>query len=85
MSAILVASLLVLFLLVKAYFSNSYVYAMQDNLANKNTNDLDIGAIVDNRYDQFNMNKKPIVNILNLNKKNETLLEKAFGNTMRRL
>ena len=29
MTVILVASLLILFLLVKTYFSNSYIYAMQ--------------------------------------------------------
>ena len=60
MSIILVVSLLILFLLVKTYFSNSYMYALQDNLDNKNSNNLDIGQIIDNRYDQFNNNRKPI-------------------------
>lgn len=57
MSIILVLSLLILFLLVKTYFSNSYMYALQDSLVadGKQSN---IGAIIDSRYDQFNNNRK---------------------------
>lgn len=58
MSIILVVSLLVLFLLVKTYFSNSYMYAIQDNLDNKNSNNLNIGPLIDNRFDQFNSNNR---------------------------
>jgi hypothetical protein len=36
------------------------MYALQDNLDSKNSNNLDIGQIIDNRYDQFNNNRKPI-------------------------
>lgn len=36
------------------------MYALQDNLDNKNSNNLDIGQIIDNRYDQFNNNRKPM-------------------------
>ena len=61
MSIILVLSLLILFLLVKTYFSNSYMYALQDNLVAESKQaggSMDIGAIVDSRYDQFN-NRRP--------------------------
>lgn len=63
MSIILVLSLLILFLLVKTYFSNSYMYALQDNLVAESKQSggaMDIGAIVDSRYDQFNNNRKPV-------------------------
>jgi len=59
MSIILVLSLLILFLLVKTYFSNSYM--LQDNLVAESKQSggaMDIGAIVDSRYDQFNNNRK---------------------------
>jgi len=82
---ILIVSLLILFLLVKTYFSNSYMYAMQDNLANKNTINLDIGAIVDTRYDQFNSNRKPSSNIHFKKLNSSSLLEKAFGANSKRI
>jgi hypothetical protein len=50
MTIVLVISLLILFLLVKAYFSNSYIYAIQGN---DNKSDLNIGAVIDTRLDQF--------------------------------
>lgn len=59
MSIVLVVSLLILFLLVKTYFSN--MYAFQDNFVAESKQSggaLDIGAIVDSRYDQFNNNRK---------------------------
>ena len=67
MTIILIVSALILFLLVKTYFSNSYMYAFQNNLDNKNNNMLDISSIIDTRYEQFN-NRKPIYSNANLNK-----------------
>lgn len=86
MSVILVVSALILFLLVKTYFSNSYMYAFQNNLDNKSNNILDISSMVDTRYEQFNNNRKPLFNNnklnsgLNINANNNTqsLLEKAL-------
>ena len=85
MSILLVLSLLVLFLLVKTYFSNSYMYALQDNLDNKNSNNLNIGAIMDTRYDQFHNNRKTqnqpssSINKSNsVNSKQPSMLEKAI-------
>lgn len=52
MTVILVASLLILFLLVKTYFSNSYIYAMQDKLG-ESADQIDISQIVDDRYNKF--------------------------------
>ena len=76
MSIILIVSLLVLFLLVKTYFSNSYMYAIQDNLDSKNSNNLNIGPIIDNRYDQFNNRKQNINNNNNNNIFSSSLLNK---------
>lgn len=83
MSIILVLSLLILFLLVKTYFSNSYMYSLQDNLeTSKQNGALDIGAIVDTRYDQFNNNRKQSASSSSssgLNKVNRpSLLEKMI-------
>lgn len=85
MSIILVVSALILFLLVKTYFSNSYMYAFQNNLDNKNSNILDISSMVDTRYEQFNNNnRKPIYSNkqpagINANStKFNSLLEKAL-------
>lgn len=67
MSVVLVLSLLILFLLVKTYFSNSYMYALQDNLVSESKQSggaLDIGAVVDSRYDQFNNNRKQVAAVL---------------------
>ena len=52
-----------------------------DNLQNKNSIDIDIGTIVDTRYDQFNSNKKPFsINIISNKKSNGSLLlDIAFG------
>ena len=81
MLVILVLSLILLFVLVKAYFSNSYMYAFQDNLDNKYTNNLNIGAIVDSRYDQFNYNSKLNTNKINNNNKElYSLIEKTLLN-----
>ena len=83
MSVLLVLSLILLFLLVKAYFSNSYMYAIQDNVENKNSNN--IGAMIDTRYDQFN-NRKPNPNnklnysVSNYLKQQPSILEKALLN-----
>lgn len=57
MSIVLVISLLILFLLVKTYFSNSYMFALVAE-SKQSGGALDIGAIVDSRYDQFNNNRK---------------------------
>ncbi|CAF0865590.1 unnamed protein product [Brachionus calyciflorus] len=68
MTIVLVLSLLILFLLVKTYFSNSYIYAIQENVNLKNNNNLNIGDLVDNRYDHFlkqkNENTKKKLEIL---------------------
>lgn len=80
MTIILVLSLLVLFLLVKTYFSNSYMYALQDNLDSKNKNELDIGSIIDTRYDQFNNRIRPN-NQQNLHLNKET----GFNNNIGRM
>lgn len=79
MTVILVASLLILFLLVKTYFSNSYIYAMQDKLGNSNSESIAIGQIVDDRYNRFHSSKQPMNSILS-QRKNESgsLLEKAI-------
>lgn len=71
MTVVLVLSLLILFLLVKTYFSNSYMYAIQEDINLKNNN-LNIGDLVDNRYDQFN--NRPHGQIVK--KTNESLLDK---------
>lgn len=78
MTVILVASLLILFLLVKTYFSNSYIYAMQDKLG-KNSENIDIGQIVDDRYNQFHSTKSAVPQLAH-RLKNETgsLLERAI-------
>ncbi len=78
MTVVLVASLLILFLLVKAYFSNSYIYAMQDQLG-KNNDHIAIGQIVDDRYNQFHSTK--IVSALRQKKEegSRSLLEEAIA------
>lgn len=53
-SIILIVSLLILFLIVKAYFSNSYIFAMQESISSKNNN-VDISAIADLRHDRFSI------------------------------
>jgi len=84
MTVILVASLLILFLLVKTYFSNSYIYAMQNSFADKNT-DIDIGKIVDDRYNKFHSNTQ--TNYLFLINKNNTgsLIEQALKSRSKKL
>lgn len=78
MTVILVASLLILFLLVKTYFSNSYIYAMQDKLG-KNSENIDIGQIVDDRYNQFHSTKSPVPQLaLRLKREAGSLLERAI-------
>lgn len=78
MTIVLVLSLLILFLLVKTYFSNSYMYAIQDNLDNKN--ELNIGAIIDTRYDQFNNRPKTHLTLnLPKNTKQSSLLERVLS------
>lgn len=82
MSIVLVLSLLILFLLVKTYFSNSYMYALQDNLVAESKQSggaLDIGAIVDSRYDQFNNNRKQMTAAFP-NRPAASLLEKIVDN-----
>jgi hypothetical protein len=78
MSIILVVSALILFLLVKTYFSNSYMYAFQNNLDNKNSNNLDIGSIADTRYEQFNNNRKPWLDLHNNSSNPRSLIESAL-------
>ena len=75
MSIVLVVSLLVLFLLVKIYFSNSYMYAIQDAMDVKITNNLDdIGSLIDNRYNQF-----ASVRAANSNRTQQLLLLRGVG------
>jgi len=79
MTVILVASLLILFLLVKTYFSNSYIYAMQDKLT-QNSESNNIGQIVDDRYNQFHFhNEKPWLNRMTTQ---NSLLEKAIKSSI---
>ncbi|RNA13568.1 hypothetical protein BpHYR1_002543 [Brachionus plicatilis] len=87
MTVVLVLSLLILFLLVKTYFSNSYMYAIQEDINLKNNN-LNIGDLVDNRYDQFNKlshakaNQKPnesfLDRLVSLSDKKSNDIEKSF-------
>ena len=70
-------------------FINKWYFFFIDNLQNKNSIDIDIGTIVDTRYDQFNSNnKKPFsLNINSNNKKlnGSLLLDKAFGANNKRI
>jgi len=50
------------------------MYAIQDNLDSKNSNNLNIGPIIDNRYDQFNNRKQ------NLNNNNNNIFSSSLLN-----